>query len=80
MFACAVSAVFSFVRGISFNLLGERVILDLRTDLFKNFLSKDIAFYDKNKSGELMSRISSDTATVQSAASDSLSMLIRNFI
>jgi len=81
-FVCCgiVSGVFSFIRGYSFNLLGEKVMLELRSELFEKFIEKDIEFFDRNKSGELMSRISSDTSIIQSAASDSLSMLLRNFI
>ncbi|EAR85633.2 ABC-type multidrug transport system, ATPase and permease component (macronuclear) [Tetrahymena thermophila SB210] len=74
------SAIFSFVRGYSFNILGEKVMLKLRSELFDKFVQKDVEFYDVNKSGELMSRITSDTAIVQSAASDSLSILLRNII
>ncbi len=39
-------------------------MLALRTELFARFVYKDTAFYDENKSGELLSRISSDTAVI----------------
>lgn len=55
-------------------------MLMLRSELFTSFLKKDVEFYDANKSGELMSRITSDTTIVQNAASDSLSVLVRNVI
>lgn len=75
-----VSSVFSFIRTYAFDLLGERVMLMLRSELFTSFLGKDVEFYDTNKSGELMSRITSDTTIVQNAASDSISVLVRNVI
>lgn len=59
-----VSSIFSFIRTYAFDLLGERVMLQLRSELFTSFLNKDVEFFDANKSGELMSRISSDTSIV----------------
>jgi ABC-type multidrug transport system fused ATPase/permease subunit len=44
--------------------LGEKVLLNVRTDIYDSFINKDTEFYDINKSGELMSRISSDCATL----------------
>ena len=61
------------IRGFSLNLLGEKIMLTIRTELYDKFLYKDTEFFDVNKSGELMSRITSDTALLQSAASDNLS-------
>jgi ABC-type multidrug transport system fused ATPase/permease subunit len=53
-----------FLRGFIFNGAGERVVARLRIRLFKAILSQEIAFFDKNKTGELLSRLSSDTAKV----------------
>lgn len=73
-------AVFSAIRGFGFNLLGELVVRDLRQELFSKLVEKDIAYYDKNKTGELISRLTSDVTVVESAASDNLSMLLRNLL
>ncbi len=43
-----VNGVFSLVRGFCFNYLGERVVFDLKTELFSNFIRKDTEFYDGN--------------------------------
>ncbi|XP_051912531.1 ABC transporter B family member 1-like [Hippocampus zosterae] len=72
--------VFGGCRGLCFNLLGERVMLDLRKELFAALVQKDIHFYDVNKSGDLTSRLASDISVVQSAASDNLSILARNLL
>lgn len=61
---CVLSGLFSFIRGICFNLLGEKIIYELRTELYKTFLFKDIEYFDINKSGELMSRITSDCTLI----------------
>ncbi len=50
-------------------------MLDLRTELFDNFINKDTEFYDRNKTGELISRISSDTSKVEGACSDNISSI-----
>lgn len=46
---------------------------EVRNDLYGKILTKDTEFFDVNKSGELMSRITSDTTLLQSAASDNIS-------
>lgn len=48
--------------------------------MFQKLVQKDIAYYDKNKTGELISRLTSDVSQVESAASDNLSILLRNII
>ena len=75
-----IMAIFSALRGYSFNLLGEKIVRDLRQELFKALINKDIAYYDKNKTGELISRLTSDVSIVESAASDNVSILLRNII
>jgi ABC-type multidrug transport system fused ATPase/permease subunit len=72
--------VFGGLRGFCFNLLGEEVMLELRVQLFEALVRKDIHFYDVNKSGDLISRLASDISVVQSAASDNLSILMRNVL
>ena len=64
-------------RGFIFNAAGERVVARLRIQLFRAILQQEIAFFDKNKTGELLSRLSSDTGKLQDAATSSVSMFIR---
>lgn len=52
----------------------------MRQELFDRILEKDIAYYDRTKTGELLSRLGNDIGTVYSVCSDNLSMLIRNFL
>lgn len=44
-------AIFSAIRGFCFNLIGEKIVRDLRIELFNKLVQKDIAYYDKNKTG-----------------------------
>jgi ABC-type multidrug transport system fused ATPase/permease subunit len=75
-----VMAISSAIRGYSFNMLGERIQLEMRQELFDRILEKDIAYYDRTKTGELLSRLGNDIGTVQSVCSDNLSMLVRNLL
>jgi len=52
----------------------------MRKELFGKLLEKDIEYFDKVKSGDLLSRLTSDVTTVYSASSDNISMLLRNFL
>jgi len=52
--------------------LGQSVVRNLRNDVFDKILHQPLRFFDRNPTGELMSRISADIERVQSAASDTL--------
>ena len=69
--------LFSFLRGFLFTLAGERLVARLRRQLFLHLLHQDIAFYDRNKTGELMNRLASDTTVIQSAVTVNVSMGLR---
>ena len=75
-----VSGICVYIRAATFNTISERIAQHLRYDLFFFIINKDIAFFDENKTGEILSRISSDTAVVQDGLSTNLSMFFRSFI
>jgi len=58
------SAVMVWIRGTTFNLMSERIAKEVRYDLFYFILHKDVAFFDETKTGDILSRISSDTSVV----------------
>ncbi len=68
------------VRFVLFSVSGERVVARLRRDAYSKLLDQEIAFFDANKTGDLSSRLASDTAVLQNAVSVNLSMLLRNFV
>ena len=72
--ALASAARFYFV-----NWLGERMVADIRTDIFKHLTSLSPAFYDL-ASGEVMSRLTADTTQVKAAASATISQALRNIV
>jgi ATP-binding cassette subfamily B protein len=74
----AVLAVASSLRYYFVTTLGERVVADIREDLFRRLVSFDVAFFDDARSGELISRLSADTTQLKSAFGVSASIALRN--
>jgi ATP-binding cassette subfamily B protein len=66
------------LRYYFFTLSGERMVLQLRRQLYKKILDQDIVFFDTNRTGDLMSRLSSDCTTLQNTVSVNVSMGLRN--
>jgi ATP-binding cassette subfamily B protein len=71
--ACASAARYYAVM-----TLGDRIVADLRSDLFKHLAHLDASFYDRTKSGELVSRLTADTLQMKSAFGSSASVALRN--
>ncbi|QFR33301.1 ABC transporter transmembrane domain-containing protein [Ancylobacter sp. TS-1] len=76
----AVLAVASAARYYLVMTLGERVVADLRTQVFTHVLTLDGGFYDTAKSGELISRLTADTTQIKSAVGASASIALRNIM
>jgi ATP-binding cassette, subfamily B, bacterial len=73
-----VLAVASALRYYLVITLGERVVADLRTAVFRHLTRLDPAFFDQAKTGELVSRLTADTTQVKSAFGASISIALRN--
>jgi ATP-binding cassette subfamily B protein len=73
-------AVASAARMYAVNWLGERVVADLRAQVFSHLGSLGPAFYETTHSGEVMSRLTADTTQIKSAAGSALSQALRNLI
>ncbi len=73
-----VLAVASATRYYLVMTLGERVVADIRTDMFAHLSRLDASFYDTAQTGELVSRLTADTTQMKSAFGSSASVLLRN--
>ena len=73
-------AIASAARMYAVNWLGERVVADLRAQVFGHLASLGPAFYETTHSGELMSRLTADTTQIKGAAGSALSQALRNLI
>jgi len=68
---CA-GVVAGFARASLMGVVGERVVGRVRNQLFSSILKQEIAFFDTHKSGELVSRLGSDTTLLQQGTSQAL--------
>ncbi len=83
--AALAMAVLALVQGLAiaaryvlFSTAGERVVTRLREDLYRRILEQEVAFFDERRTGELTSRLASDTGVLQNAVSANVSMALRN--
>ena len=60
--------------------MGEKIAREIRYDLFYFTINKDVTFFDENKTGAILSRISTDTSVIQEGLGMNISMLMRNLI
>ncbi|GJE28940.1 ABC transporter transmembrane domain-containing protein [Methylobacterium organophilum] len=74
----AVLALSSAGRYYTVVTLGERVVADLRSAVFKRLTLLDPAFFDRAQSGEIVSRLTADAMQVKSVFGVSISILLRN--
>jgi len=74
----ATLALASATRYYFVMILGERVVADLRDDLFKHLAGLDASFYDTARTGELLSRLTADTTHLKAAFGSSASVALRN--
>ncbi len=61
-------------------ILGERVVNDLRRDVFAKLTNLSPAFFDRVRSGEIVSRLTADATQIKSAVGASASMALRNML
>ncbi len=76
----AILAIASGARFYFVAVLGERVILDLRREVFDHLLTLDQTYFDMHRVGELTSRLNADVTTIRSAVGSSLSQTLRGMI
>lgn len=74
----AVLAVFSATRYYLVAWLGERVVADVRASVYAHVLSLSLPFFDERRTGEVLSRLTTDTTLVQSIAGINLSITLRS--
>ncbi len=81
MFAVgAALGVFSASRFYMVSWLGERITADLRNAVYRHVLRQSPEFFETTQTGEVLSRITTDTTVVQTVVGSSLSMGLRNLV
>jgi ATP-binding cassette subfamily B protein len=76
----AVLALASASRYYLVTTLGERIVADLRGDVFSHLTALSIAFFDQAKTGEMVSRLTADTTQIKAAVGSSISVALRNLV
>ena len=76
-----VAMLFGLFAALRFYLitwLGERVVADLRDTVYRKILAMDPAFFEVTQTGEVLSRLTTDTTLIQSIAGAGLSIALRS--
>ena len=76
----AVLSISSAFRYYLVTTLGERIVADLRSDVFAHLTRLSSAFFDAGRTGELISRLTADTTQIKSAVGASVSIALRNLV
>jgi subfamily B ATP-binding cassette protein MsbA len=73
----ASQAAFSFLRTYLLSYTGERIVADVRTQVYNHLTGLPVAFFANRRVGELTSRLASDVSVVQTATTGSVTELLR---
>ncbi len=76
----AILALASACRYYFVVTLGERVVADIRRDVFAHVTTLSPAFFDRTQSGEIVSRLAADTTQIKSAVGATASVALRNLM
>ena len=76
----AVMSVGTFVRFYYISWIGERVVADIRKAVFNHILRLSPGFFETTKTGEILSRLTTDTSLLQQVIGSSLSIALRNVV
>jgi len=81
--ALGIAALLAFGSGLRYYLvtrLGERVVADIRVAVFDRMIAMSPAFYERLMTGEVLSRITTDTTLILSVIGSSVSIALRNLL
>jgi ATP-binding cassette subfamily B protein len=81
LFGLAITmAVFSATRFYLVSWIGERIVADLRSAVFKHVLKMTPTFFEVTRTGEVLSRLTADTTLIQAVVGSSLSIALRSLV
>ncbi|TXI49214.1 MAG: ATP-binding cassette domain-containing protein [Lysobacter sp.] len=81
LFAVAVAlAIATALRFFFVSLLGERVVAELREQFYGHLIGLDADFYERTRTGELVSRLTADTELLRSMVGSTMSIALRSSI
>jgi len=80
LFIVAVLAVATACRFYFVSMLGERVVADIRGDVQDNLLRLEPRFFEENRPSEIASRVTADTAVIETVVGATVSVALRNIV
>ena len=72
-----LQSIFSYLRVVLFAIVSENAMADIRNALYQKIISLPIVFFERNRVGDLVSRLSSDVTQLQSTLSNTLAEFFR---
>ncbi len=75
-----VLALSTYCRFYLVSWIGERVVADLRKAVFDRIIAMSPAYFEMTKTGEVLSRLTTDTTLLQTVIGSSVSLALRNFL
>ena len=76
----ALLAIATYARFYLVSWIGEKVVADLRRAVFSHVLSLDLGFFETTRTGEILSRLTTDTTLLQVVIGSSVSVALRNIL
>jgi subfamily B ATP-binding cassette protein MsbA len=73
-----VKGICSYGQTVLMSFIGQRVVTDLRNNLYNHIQRQSLSFFSKNSTGILMSRITNDVTLVQGAVSEAVTSLLKD--
>jgi ATP-binding cassette subfamily B protein len=80
LLAIITLAVAGYFRSFLVNSIGERVITDLRKDIYSHIIKVSPEFFEISKAGDVISRLTVDTTLLYNIVSSSIAFALRNFL
>ena len=74
----ALLALATYARYLLVSLVGERVVADIRRDVFAKVITMDTVYFETTRTGDILSRITTDTTLLQTVVGSSVSVFLRN--
>ncbi len=79
LLACvALFSVATYIRFTLVTWIGEKLVADLRGDIYKKLVQMDVMFFETHRTGDLLSRITTDTTLLQTLLVGSVAVALRN--
>ena len=75
-----IRSISTFFETYLVNLVGERVVLDLRLELYSHLQQLSLGFFAKRRVGELVSRLSSDVTMIRTALTNNVNTLVQQVL